>query len=110
MECLSSRIPTGEKITEERLSRIETAERLLDTWGFEQCRVRDHEGVTRIEVGEAELGDALHEDFVRTIRDHVAGVGFNHVTLDLHGFRTDSVSPDAMAKERSKSDSPMSLD
>ena len=94
MACLSSRIPTGLEVTEERLSRVEKAERLLRTWGFEQFRVRDHDGLARIEVGEAELETALDPDFVRAARDHVADCGFDHVTLDLHGYQTGSVSPD----------------
>jgi tRNA-specific 2-thiouridylase/uncharacterized protein len=93
MACLSSRIPTGLDVTEERLSRVERAERLLRTWGFEQFRVRDHGGLARIEVGEAELERALDPDFVRAAREHVADCGFDHVTLDLHGYRTGSVSP-----------------
>jgi tRNA-specific 2-thiouridylase/uncharacterized protein len=94
MACLSSRIPTGLEVTEERLSRVEKAERLLRTWGFEQFRVRDHDGLARIEVGEAELEAALDPDFVRTARDHIGDCGFDHVTLDLHGYRTGSVSPE----------------
>jgi len=93
MACLSSRIPTGLEVTEQRLTRIEKAERLLRTWGFEQFRVRDHDGLARIEVGEDELDVALDPDFVRTARDHIADLGFDHVTLDLHGYRTGSVSP-----------------
>jgi tRNA-specific 2-thiouridylase/uncharacterized protein len=93
MACLSSRIPTGLAVTEDRLSRIERAERLLRTWGFEQFRVRDHDGLARIEVGEDELETALDPDFVRAAREHVADLGFDHVTLDLHGYRTGSVSP-----------------
>jgi tRNA-specific 2-thiouridylase/uncharacterized protein len=94
MACLSSRIPTGLSVTEQRLTRVEKAERLLRTWGFEQFRVRDHDGLARIEVGEAELEVALDPDFVRAARDHLADLGFDHVTLDLHGYRTSSVSPD----------------
>ncbi|WP_372479836.1 ATP-dependent sacrificial sulfur transferase LarE [Halomicrobium sp. HM KBTZ05] len=94
MACLSSRIPTGMEVTEDRLSRVEKAEQLLRTWGFEQFRVRDHDGLARIEVGDDELDVALDPDFVRAARDHVADLGFDHVTLDLHGYQTGSVSPD----------------
>ena len=94
MACLSSRIPTGLEVTAERLSRVEKAERLLRTWGFEQFRVRDHDGLARIEVGEAELDAALDPDFVRAARDHIGDCGFDHVTLDLHGYQTGSVSPE----------------
>jgi uncharacterized protein (TIGR00268 family) len=94
MACLSSRIPTGLEVTEERLTRIEKAERLLRTWGFEQFRVRDHDGLARIEVGADELDAALDPEFVRAAREHVGDLGFDHVTLDLQGYRTGSVSPE----------------
>jgi len=93
MACLSSRIPTGIDVTEERLSRIERAERLLRTWGFEQFRVRDHDGLARIEVGADELDRALDPEFAAAAREHLADLGFDHVTLDLAGYRTGSVSP-----------------
>ncbi|KAB7515131.1 ATP-dependent sacrificial sulfur transferase LarE [Halosegnis rubeus] len=93
MACLSSRIPTGLAVTEERLSRVEQAEELLRTWGFEQFRVRDHDGLARIEVDEEELPRALDPDFVRAAREHLLECGFDHVTLDLEGYATGSVSP-----------------
>jgi len=94
MACLSSRIPTGLEVTEERLTRIEKAERLLRTWGFEQFRVRDHDGLARIEVGAEELDRALDPEFARAAREHVGDLGFEHVTLDLQGYQTGSVSPE----------------
>jgi uncharacterized protein (TIGR00268 family) len=94
MACLSSRIPTGVEVTEERLTRVEKAERLLREWGFSQFRVRDHDGLARIEVGADELEAALNVDFVEAARDRLTEVGFDHVTLDLHGYQTGSVSPD----------------
>ena len=94
MACLSSRIPTGLEVTEERLTRIERAERLLRTWGFEQFRVRDHDGLARIEVGSEELERALDADFAAAAREHLRDLGFDHVTLDLSGYETGSVSPD----------------
>jgi uncharacterized protein (TIGR00268 family) len=93
MACLSSRIPMGLDVTEERLTRVEQAETLLRTWGFEQFRVRDHDGLARIEVGEEELERALDPDFVRAARDHLLDCGFDHVALDLEGYATGSVSP-----------------
>lgn len=93
MACLSSRIPTGLAVTEERLTRIERAERLLRTWGFTQFRVRDHDGLARIELAPDELERALDPAFADTARRHFDDLGFEHVTLDLHGYRTGSVSP-----------------
>ena len=94
MACLSSRIPTGLEVTDTRLSRIEAAERVLREWGFSQFRVRDHDGLARIEIDPDELDAALNHDFVVAAREHLSELGFDHVTLDLHGYRTGSVSPD----------------
>ncbi|MFP4590351.1 MAG: ATP-dependent sacrificial sulfur transferase LarE [Halobacteriales archaeon] len=97
MACLSSRIPTGLAVTEARLSRIERAEALLRDWGFEQFRVRDHDGLARIEVGVDELEGALDPAFADAAARHLGALGFDHVTLDLSGYRTGSVSPEGTA-------------
>ncbi|MFW5948615.1 MAG: ATP-dependent sacrificial sulfur transferase LarE [Halolamina sp.] len=94
MACLSSRIPTGLDVTEEKLTRIEHAEALLREWGFSQFRVRDHDGLARIEVGADELQVALDPDFAAAARERLTEIGFDHVTLDLAGYRTGSVSPE----------------
>ncbi|WP_135823393.1 ATP-dependent sacrificial sulfur transferase LarE [Halorussus ruber] len=99
MACLSSRIPTGLEVTEQKLSRVEQAETLLRQWGFSQFRVRDHDGLARIEVAEEELETALNSDFVEAARDHMTDAGFDHVTLDLHGYQTGSVSPEGSDDE-----------
>ncbi|MFB6253858.1 MAG: ATP-dependent sacrificial sulfur transferase LarE [Halobacteriaceae archaeon] len=95
MACLSSRIPTGLEVTEERLTRIEKAEQLLRRWGFDQFRVRDHDGLARIEVGADELEIALDSDFAEVACNHLSKLGFEHVTLDLDGYQTGSVSPNS---------------
>jgi uncharacterized protein len=82
-------------VTEQRLTRIERAERLLRTWGFDQFRVRDHDGLARVEVGADELDRALDPDFAAAAREHLTDAGFDHVTLDLGGYRTGSVSPES---------------
>ncbi|AHG00566.1 tRNA methyltransferase [Halostagnicola larsenii XH-48] len=104
MACLSSRIPTGLSVTEERLTRVEQAESLLRDWGFEQFRVRDHDGLARIEVAPDELEVALDPAFVEAARDAFSDIGFEHVTLDLHGYRTGSVSPEADGTDTSATD------
>jgi uncharacterized protein len=101
MACLSSRIPTGIEVTEERLSRVEEAEAALREWGFSQFRVRDHDGLARIEVAPDELDAALDVDFARAVRERLTEIGFEHVTLDLHGYRTGSVSPEGETTEAS---------
>jgi pyridinium-3,5-biscarboxylic acid mononucleotide sulfurtransferase len=94
MACLSSRIPTGLEVTEERLTRVERAETLLRSWGFSQFRVRDHDGLARIEVAPDELERALDPAFASAAEEHLTAIGFDHVTLDLGGYATGSVSPE----------------
>ncbi|WP_114578004.1 ATP-dependent sacrificial sulfur transferase LarE [Saliphagus sp. LR7] len=93
MACLSSRIPTGLSVTEERLSRIERAEAVLRERGFSGFRVRDHDGLARIEIDPEELPEALDPTFAEEVNAALSELGFDHVTLDLQGYRTGSVSP-----------------
>ena len=85
--CLSSRIPRGTRITEQTLRRVEYAERVLKEEGFRQVRVRDHDGIARIEVDPTELPALLEP----TRRDRMArdlkALGFHSVTVDLEGYR-----------------------
>ncbi|MCX8187745.1 MAG: ATP-dependent sacrificial sulfur transferase LarE [Nitrososphaeria archaeon] len=94
MACLASRIPFGERITLERLDRIEKAEQIIkSTTGIRQARVRDHNGLARIEVGK----DEREKFFDTMIMDMVAGelkkLGFKYVTMDLEGYRSGSMLP-----------------
>lgn len=93
MACLSSRIPTGLEVTEARLSRVERAETILREWGFEGFRVRDHDGLARVEIAPDELERALDPAFADAVHEHLTDVGFEYVTLDMAGYRTGSVSP-----------------
>lgn len=85
--CLSSRIPRGTKITEEKLQRVEQAERLVKEEGFRQVRVRDHDGMARIEVDRNELPNMLDPVRRDRITRGLKALGFRFVTLDLEGYR-----------------------
>ena len=52
--CLATRIPTGERITREKLSATEAAEGYLFQLGFTDFRVRFCEGHARIQLPEAQ--------------------------------------------------------
>jgi len=93
MACLSSRIPHGTRVTEERLSRVERAERVLREHGFDQFRVRDHDEVARVEIAPEEMERALDRRTLRDIHDEIARTGFEYVALDMEGYRTGSLSP-----------------
>lgn len=87
--CLSSRIPYGTEITVEKLKRIEEAEDYLKGLGLEQVRVRDHEGIARIEVEDFDF--FLNLD-LNEIDKKLKSFGFDYVTLDLQGYRAGSMN------------------
>lgn len=99
LACLASRIPFGEQITKEKLDRVGRAEQLIKKIsGVRQLRVRNHNGLARIEVG----GDERKLLFTVEIIDKIAGelkqLGFKFVTLDLEGYRTGSMLLDSERK------------
>ena len=85
--CLSSRIPRGLKITETNLRRVEKAEVILKQEGFRHVRVRDHEGIARIEVDRHEIDRFFETDRRQRISQSLKGLGFRWVTLDLEGYQ-----------------------
>ena len=90
--CLSSRIPRGIPITRAILSRVEQAEACLLQEGFEQVRVRDHEGIARIEIEGAELALFSNQQRRRRIAEALKNLGFRFVTVDLEGYRSGSTN------------------
>lgn len=91
--CLSSRIPHGLEVTQERLRRIERAEEVLHAEGFVQFRVRAHGDLARLEIDPAEQPRALDGARLRALRDGVLEAGFSRVALDLVGYRSGSLNP-----------------
>jgi uncharacterized protein len=85
--CLSSRIPRGTRITEQKLQRVEQAERVLKEEGFRQVRVRAHEDIARIEVDSTELPELLDPIRRDRITRSLKILGFQFVTVDLEGYR-----------------------
>ena len=89
--CLTSRIPYGERITEENLTRIDGAEQYLRACGFKQFRARYHDAKTvRIEILPEDMGKFLErrEEAV----EYFKKMGFTYITLDLMGYRTGSMN------------------
>jgi uncharacterized protein len=90
--CLSSRIPYGSRITEEKLRQVEAAERGLRDLGFRTCRLRHHDQVARIEVPPEDLPRLLDAQTRSRVLEVVKGAGFLFVALDLEGFRSGSLN------------------
>ena len=88
--CLSSRIPYGTRVTEERLAQIDALESDLRERGFRQLRVRWHDTIARIEVDTAELSRFLDPELRAAVVELGKRRGFAYVTIDLAGYRTGS--------------------
>lgn len=90
--CLASRLPYGERITEDKLARIEKSEGYLRKQGFEQVRVRSHGDLARIEVAPGRVDELAAAGLRGRVVKYLKKTGFRYVTLDLSGYRTGSLN------------------
>ena len=80
--CLATRIPFDERITIERLKRIEKAEKVVKSLtGIGFVRVRDHGYLARIEVRREDLNRFLRCNIDRVVRS-LKDLGYEFVTLE----------------------------
>jgi uncharacterized protein len=82
--CLSSRIPYSHPITKKKLVEVEKAEEILNSFGFEDVRVRHYGDHGRVEVPGKDLPR------LREIRDivieRIMEAGFEKVVIDEEGL------------------------
>lgn len=78
--CLATRIPTGEPITEEKLTATEVAEGYLAQLGFRDFRVRCPGGAAKLQLREEDLPLLLQhrQAILDTLKQYYSGI-----TLDL---------------------------
>ena len=98
--CLATRIPYRDKITLEKLKRVEKAEGFFRDLGIKQVRVRCHNKLAKIEVGEKDLLFLMEEDLRKKIISKLKQLGFIYITLDLQGYRTGSMNEELNEKAR----------
>jgi uncharacterized protein len=90
--CLASRIAFNETITAEKLARVAKAEQTIKKLtGVTQLRVRDHNGLARIEIPQNEIKQLTTPDVLNEIVKRLRLLGFKYVTVDLEGYRTGSM-------------------
>jgi pyridinium-3,5-biscarboxylic acid mononucleotide sulfurtransferase len=90
--CLSSRIPYFSEVTDEKLRMIEQAEAALRDFGFRICRVRHHDALARIELGQDEIARALAPEMADAIDRALRAIGYQYVTIDVRGYRLGSLN------------------
>lgn len=78
--CLATRIPTGEKITIEKLKITELAENYLFSLGFTDFRIRSQNGHARLQVPKNQISEVLSHriDILEKLKLY-----YKSVSLDL---------------------------
>ena len=85
--CLASRIPWGQRVTAERLARIEMGEKFIkQKTGIQQIRVRDIQGIARIEVEHDKINLLNNKITKNEIFSKLKMIGFSEVEIDPDGY------------------------
>ncbi|MGQ9920314.1 MAG: ATP-dependent sacrificial sulfur transferase LarE [Desulfobacca sp.] len=95
--CLVSRLPYHTEITAAKLRQVDAAEEVLRALIPGQVRVRHYGDTARLEVEPVHFGTLLAEPQRHRLLQQLRELGFRFVTLDLAGYRTGSLNPEAPA-------------
>jgi uncharacterized protein len=91
--CLASRIPWGQQITSERLVRIEYGEKIVkQTAKLKQVRVRDIQGIAKIEVNKNEIPLVSSPEILDEITNKLKLIGFSEVLIDSEGYKPGKIN------------------
>ena len=84
--CLASRIPWGQRVTAEKLTRIEFGETIVkQLTKIKQVRVRDLDGSAKIEV-DKEMISVFDNEILKQITEKLKLIGFTAVEVDPDGY------------------------
>ncbi len=91
--CLASRIPWGQKVTSERLLRIEYGETIVkQITKLKQVRVRDLKGVAKLEVEQKKIWVLSNEIILDEITKKLKLIGFSDVIVDPEGYKPGKIN------------------
>lgn len=90
--CLASRIPWGQRITSEKLTRIELGETIVkQLTNLKQVRVRDLDGIAKIEVDKDKIL-VFEDNLLNEITLKLKILGFSSVEVDPDGYRPGKIN------------------
>ena len=90
--CLASRIPWGQRVTSEKLTRIEFGETIVkQLTKIRQVRVRDLDGSAKIEV-DKEMIPIFDDGVLKQITEKLKMIGFTTVEVDQEGYRPGKIN------------------
>lgn len=90
--CLATRFPTGGRITEELLKKVEKGEEYLKKEGFRQFRLRCHGELARIEFEYSEMDRAFEKEMRKRIDENLKKIGFRYIAIDMSGYKTGNMN------------------
>lgn len=90
--CLASRIPWGQRVTTEKLTRIELGETFVkQITNLNHVRVRDLDGIAKIEVNKDHI--SIFEDkILNEVTRKLKLIGFSSVQIDPDGYRSGKIN------------------
>ncbi len=90
--CLASRIPWGQRVTTEKLTRIELGETIVkQITNLKHVRVRDLNGIAKIEVNKDQIS-VFKDDMFCDITDKLKLIGFLSVQIDPDGYKPGKIN------------------
>ena len=90
--CLASRIPWGQRVTAEKLIRIELGETIVkQLTKIKHVRVRDIGGSAKIEVNQKMIS-VLRDDVLKQITEKLKMIGFTSVEVDQEGYKPGKIN------------------
>ncbi|QDI88609.1 ATP-dependent sacrificial sulfur transferase LarE [Candidatus Nitrosopumilus sp. SW] len=90
--CLASRIPWGQRVTAEKLTRIEFGETVVkQLTKIKQVRVRDLNGSAKIEVEKNDISE-FNDAVLDKITEKLKMIGFTSVEIDQEGYKPGKIN------------------
>jgi len=90
--CLASRIPWGQRVTAEKLTRIEFGETIVkQLTNVKQVRVRDLNGCAKIEVDKVMIS-SFNDAVLNKITEKLKMIGFSTVEIDQDGYKPGKIN------------------
>ena len=91
-QYLASRIPWGQRVTAEKLTRIEFGETLVkQLTNLKQVRVRDYDGSAKIEV-DKKMISVFDDDIMNQLNQKLKIIGFTSVEIDKEGYKPGKIN------------------
>ncbi len=90
--CLATRVEYGISLRPERLQQVDQAEQVIRPFITGHLRVRHHGKIARIEVQPEYISKLAAPDLAKQIDEKLKSLGFDHVVLDLCGYKMGSMN------------------